>query len=199
MKRHKKVRWKRSRPPTHDRAFKPSEKRRWKALFSISQGWSIIAGISVLMTILGSIYAFSPKITVTPMSPSYPADPLTTRFVIANDSYLPVYAVTLICDANKIHGAKMTDPSVTKDGQGLNIGGFKVMNARPISEIDPGEKTTVDCIATPADQPPDWARVDIVVQYRPALLPWYQERRFRFRTEKKHDGQFVWIPQSLAE
>jgi hypothetical protein len=191
MKRSKKARWRRSIPPILDHGFKPPEKRRWNALSSISQGWSILVAISVLMTILGSIYTLSTKITVAPINISYPADPLTTQFVIANDSYLPVYTVTLICDANKIHGAKMTDPSVSKDGQGLKIESFKVKKAKPISEIAPGEKTTVDCIFTPADQLPDWVRVDIVVQYRPALLPWYQERRFRFATTKNYDGQFV--------
>lgn len=173
---------------------------RWYVSFS-RRTWSIIVGISVLVTIAGGVYAFAPKVSVHSSESLNPADPFSTPFIITNESALALHNLTMSCEVDNLEG-------LTSEGcescPAMGLSGFGTEDSQPIPEFQPGEQATLLCsgmsFSTPRGDfgPEDTknAVVTITVKYRPDLSFWTQEKKFRFGTAPTANGQLIWIPMA---
>jgi len=188
------------------RQKRQSKIRHWAS--SISYTWSLVVGISVLMTIVGTIYALTPKISVQPYGSLNPADPFSTPFIITNDSTLPIHNVSSKYEANNIEGVEMEgEKSECSTCPDISIGGFSSGDTQPIVQMEPGEKTPLFVggmtLAKPSGEIKDTsaatnAEIIITVKYRPDWIPWQQERRWKFITAMNVEGQLVWVPVPIG-
>jgi hypothetical protein len=167
---------------------------------AITSVWSIIVGLSVLMTIIATVYAFSTKVSVTPEVTSDVSDPFRSPFILSNDSYLPITDVTFSCNANNIQPDEFVDdfPKGT-DGQTPHLGSWtlKPGEGYKADYLAAGEKRTFEClsIAGLLKRKITSATIEINVGYRPVWILWKQERSFRFDTQRNKDGILIWLPQ----
>jgi hypothetical protein len=166
--------------------------------FALSFSWRLLAAISVLMTIIGTVYAFSPRLSVSSSSPLDPSAPFSTPFTISNDGYISVHNVGFKCSIRKIALAydQGRVPSI--------IGDYEPYGPRlvgPIaSTIAPEEKFTAFCPWPFSNNTTvDEADIAVVVEFRQGLLPWHQEKRYRFKTVKDPGGKLHWLPQPVKE
>lgn len=174
-----------------------SATERFRAL--LTSFWGVIVGASVLMSIVGAIYSFSTKITISPETTLSPSDPFRTAFVISNDSYLPMSDVTFSCEASNIQPSQFVDeaPRGSKgriprlEGWSIEPGpGYRT------DTLGPYEKRTFECLSAAMllKHQLTSASIEIVVTYRPLWILWKQERRAKFNTERDKDGQLMWLP-----
>ena len=68
-------------------------------VLSLKWFWGVIAGISVIRG-LGAF--FCPRISVCPLNPLSPSEPLSAPFTVSNDGYLSVNNVEFSCAIKKI-------------------------------------------------------------------------------------------------
>jgi hypothetical protein len=178
--------------------------RKW--LFSIAYAWKIIVGLSVVLTIIGTIYSLSPKVSVASYSNLNPADPFTTPFIITNNSSLPLHNVSARCKVDKLEGVKLYEEEIeceTCPIKSISLTGYESGKTESIPQIESGESSTFICSSDiPISEDGELvnttsttgAEITIFVRYRPSWVFWHHEQRFRFVTAKNANGQLVWIP-----
>ena len=187
---------KRDQPP---RESTPSSAVRRKLPAFLSSLWSIVVGVSVMMTIMGTVYAFAPKVSVSSGATLDPLDPFEAPFIISNESYLPISDVTFACKASKIQPSEFAE-EVAKERDGkipiLDSWSFGPGPRYVATTFNPGEKRTFIClsIAGLLKSPITSASIEISVTYRPAWILPKEERRFRFDTAMNKSGQLIWLP-----
>jgi hypothetical protein len=190
-----KKRRKKTRPPSPSQrlASPPSVEckgfRQWLGFLSPTGG--VCAGIAFLLTLLGTYYTFSPKISVETGETANASNPFATPFLIRNDSLLGVYAIRLRTSIRNLQ-AKGSGDEMNECGTGTDV--------PPIPKLDSGESTSF-FVSFPfrMTSPVTRADVEIMVSYRPALLLSARSRRFRFTTVQTKDGNLHWVPKAVAE
>lgn len=158
----------------------------WRRLFKIG---SIILGI---IGIIGTLYNFSPKLTIDSGDSLNPQDPFATRFSIKNDSIFSLYSIHRKTFIRKLRTLK--DGDVIGDSSLVGI-------LPPIPVLVAGEPSTFSVAADQIayDSPYCYADIEIVVSFRPAFLPYRKTIAARFSTEKAIDGTLHWLPRAKSE
>jgi hypothetical protein len=156
----------------------------------LSPNGKIAAATALFLTVVGSYYAFSSKLAVEASPPIESTNLFTAPFVISNDGILPINSVTFyVIIRNAVN--KFGGTVIAKNGKGM----------QPISHLiptlQPGEKTTTG-IPNPFGDIVS-GDIDLVVTYRPLLLPFEQEKVFRFGGSKESDGKLVWRHRAASE
>lgn len=177
---------------SRSRRTKPSPISRKLRAF-VSSSWKIVVGISVLMSVIGTVYAFGTRVSVSPEPISDRLDPYRSPFVITNDSYLPLSDVAFSCRAFNIQPNEVVDEiAKTQDGRPIKLEStFGPGDAYVPFSLEPNEKRTFECLSAAMLLKPTItnASVEIVVTYRPLWILWKQERRFRFDAQANGEGK----------
>jgi hypothetical protein len=172
------------KPPTKQR------KSFWKLLELLSPRGKILAIFSLILSIILAYYTFSPKLSIDSRESINPMDPFATPFTIKNESLLAIYSIEPSVFIRNIRSgtSEMSHSSI-----------FQIVPEIP--EIAPGEIATffipfpvkdVFSQITSAD-------IEIIIMYRPTLLPFKLKIHKRFMTVKAQDNSLRWIPRALSE
>jgi len=195
----KKQKRKRARKPIRKLPV-PRPSRRIDLRRFYSSFWGIIVSISVILTIVGTIFAFFTKISVQPENSLTPPDIAMATFIISNDSLLPISDISYSCKTYNIEPSVFRKELQTdKEGR---IGALDKIEILPgpayvHSTLQPGDKESFDCwtgAISVVEGPIQYADLEMIVSYRPLWILWKQERKFSFRTGKASDGKLIWIP-----
>lgn len=171
----------------------------WQKIEKWSLFWKIVVGIlafsSSVLTVVGTYYAFSPKLTISPSHSLDQTTPLSTKFEIRNDSLFKVKDLKPVCKNVII---KMVG------GGGIfnKTGKYAIRNSDPpVPYLDSGESTSFFLPESYVGfgAPIESADVIISVEYRPQFLLFSKEKRARFVTEKALDGTLKWTPKAISE
>lgn len=177
--------------PQQTQNTEKTEKDPWQWFALLSPTGKIAATVALFLTIVGTYYTFSLKLTIEPKESLDASDPFATPFLVRNDSLLGVYSINLKTGIREVY-AKGSDNRFSE---------FATMtDVPPIPKLDPGEPTTFFItfpFKTPS--PITSADVEIMVSYRPVLLPFKRKKSLRFVTAQAKDGTLHWIPKALAE
>jgi hypothetical protein len=167
-----------------------SKKRKYASLLL-----KFFYGALALVASVAGIDAYvASRISVSSSEALNPSDPFSTPFVISNDGYLPIKETLFSCGFRNV--------SYTAVDIDFSKGVESQYAAPPIPTIGGGEKTTAWCFnptETGMFGDIEQAEVDIVIRYRPAWLPWGQEKRARFLAVSGKDGKLYWLPKALSE
>ena len=156
----------------------------------IDRPWRLIVAVSVILTIIVSFLSLSPSIVVLPAQPLDIKDPMTTPFVVTNESLLPIHSVEILCGVNKVYSSKMTSGV-----ESLSLGYAKP----PISIILHKEQETF--FIPPIfnfKAPIDTGDITVDISYRPDFLFWRKHHSIRFVTVKDSSGIVRWYPKPLS-
>ena len=163
--------------------------RPWQWFSLLSPTGKLAASLGLFLTIVGAYYAFSPKLSITPLTSLDPNRAFMTPFVVRNDSLLSINSIELECKSSRI---------VLENNAEL-IGGFKA-NIPPIPKLISGEESTFLLPYPPNLSPPvKFADVLVEITYSPSLLPFKKMSLKRFITVRASDGTFHWISKALSE
>ncbi|MGA3131742.1 MAG: hypothetical protein ABSD59_13130 [Terracidiphilus sp.] len=163
---------------------KESERLR-KSSFPLLPKWSksTIALVVGIPGLLASIYALMPKASISIGDRLDPNDALSTQIIVSNDSFYPLYNLSLSCTGGTVNyeggGEVIIKPGVT-----LHTNGDEA------SSIGPGQKfTTVSFCHTPLGRPTSF---DVVlrVEFKPFLFP-LTHRDFRIVSVRTPDGKIA--------
>jgi len=154
--------------------------------------WALVA---LILTILGTYYAFSPKISITPSELIETTNLYTTPFTIKNESLLPLRSIKTVWKFREI---------ISENGKPIKFNGPYVRAVLPdIPFLESGESTTV--FPPKFYEPIKEARnlnhldLEVVVLYRPYLLPFSRSKDLRFVTVKGANNTFRWITKATSE
>ena len=149
--------------------------------------------ISFLITIIsfiGALYFFVPKISITALDPLTADDPFPSTFVIKNESELPIKNIIFTFNLIDI---KYENPT------------FKVTNNEitpttiKIGSLAPSEMTSQVCI-NPISLGAKiiFSDIEVIITYKPILYFRNQHKKQRFVTQIR-DGKFIWIPKAITK
>lgn len=159
----------------------------WQWLGLLSPTGKIAAAIALFLTVAGSYFSFSPKISVEASYPMESKNLFTTPFVISNDGILPIHSVShtvIVRNAVNEIGGTVIIPK-----------GYKPIDLMPV--LQPGEKSTTG-IPNPFGNIVS-GDIDFVVTYRPSFIPWRQTKIFRFGGSKESDSKLIWRHRASSE
>jgi hypothetical protein len=176
---------------------KKTEKAAWQWLELLSPTGKLAAGLALLLTIAGTYYAFSPKLSIYPTDSLDSTKPFATPFVVKNDSLLPITSIELNCRLQKV----ILNNKVTMLGskEGENETTFKSINITPIPTLAPGEESTFFLPFPDLTQTVTFADISAEVSYSPALLPFKKKTLKRFVTMENSNGVLRWVAKSRSE
>ncbi len=165
----------------------------WRWLSFLSPTGALAASIALFLTVVGSYYAFSPKISINPSITLDPTKPFMTTFVVRNDSLLPINSIKIKCKFGKI----ILDNDATFIG--TKEAGFTT-NIPPIPSMSSGEESTF-LLPYPTQfiQQVKFADVSAEITYSPSLLPFKKKALKRFVTVSSENGTFRWISKAISE
>jgi hypothetical protein len=165
-----------------------------KWLSPTSRFWACVV---LFLTLVGSWYAFSFRMSITPSNPLDPSDPFLTPFVLRNDSLLWINLVNPYkCKLNYVKtdrggvfencGTELVNPSIPQ-----------LESGEPMTFILPFNKTigSIGHIV--------YADIEIDVAYFPALLPsikiFEQHYKKRFSTYISKNRTLQWEHKAKSE
>jgi hypothetical protein len=158
------------------------------------RGWlgNFLTSISSILSIASVFYALSPKLDIRPSITFNINNPLETPFEVKNNSLFSVKSITLTSKVRKIE--TMNNSSVT--------GGRWEVITTPVPNLEPDESTTLT-LPFPKiinfTAPISNADIEIIITYRPLLLPYSLNKAFHFVTIKGYDNILHWSPKALSE
>jgi hypothetical protein len=137
---------------------------------------------------LGYVSYFQSRLSVTPREALDPSKPFSVPLIVADDGYLSFRGVTYQC--------YLRDMVNEGDMRGADL----MMPEMQLGEIDPGAPATASCSfvterALVTTRKIISADITVIIRYRPVLLPWRKERKFRLVTAETADHHLVWLPQ----
>lgn len=149
---------------------------------------ALIVATATVITILGAVVAFRPNISAELASPFNPNAPFDTRFIVSNNSYLPINKMVYRFVKGKI--LYKSDIHEFINGKGITVRDYKIGRLRS------GERTTVFLPSSfKFSAPVEYADYQFMIacEYIP-FLPWTYEERFRFTTIGNE-----WFPRSVSD
>jgi len=153
------------------------------------------ASVVLALTIVGTYYAFSSKITISPSELIETTNLYTTPFAIKNESLLPLRSIKTVWKFREI---------ISENGTPIKFNGPYVRAVLPdIPFLESGESSTV--FPPKLYEPIKEARklnhldLEVVVLYRPYLLPFSRSKELRFVTVKGANDTFRWITKATSE
>lgn len=179
-------------PPGTPPRLSPNKKRWWAPMWWFV-GWVWVA-FSAVGVIAGNLSYFQPRLTVSLGTFLDPAAPLSIRFTVTNDGYIPLRDVRYACAIKRLEN---------KEEGGLFDFSFVPENSLVAGTLIPGHPATVSCqqITEAFKMPLPIVKGDIAlwVQYRMRFIPWTFDEMRRFVTEPLVDGNLIWSPQPAWE
>ncbi len=146
--------------------------------------------IGLILSIIGTIYFFSPKIKIYPGEPLNPSNPFKTPFIIENQTILSIYNIEFSYVLRKIE-AKESNQLIK------NIGTLFISD--PIPLLRGNESTTTFCASPKMLTPVTSADIEITVKYKPKFFPIQKSLSMRFNTYPNKNGNLFWFPKALSE
>ncbi len=145
----------------------------------------------VFLSGLALFLQFSPRVVLTPSESLDPTNPFFSPLILSNDGYLSIYNVSYGCRVKDVEWANNSSMSMDVDAQFVHSG------QRPVPEIRPAGKTTIDCAhagqTINRNIPVKSARIEVIVNFRPRL--WFtRNETFSFETVTDKAGTLRWIP-----
>jgi hypothetical protein len=153
------------------------------------------ASVALILAIVETYYAFSPKISITPTELIDTLNPYSTPFIIKNESLLPLRSIEPVWKFREI---------ISKNGKPIYFNGPYVRTVSPaIPSLESGESTSIFLpeLYKPIKEAKSLNHLDIevVVLYRPYLLPYKRSKELRFVTIKGAGNTFRWITKAISE
>jgi len=154
-----------------------------------------------MLTIVGTLYNFSTKVSVVPDLAS--EGPSFIQFILTNESYLPIHEVSDSCEVLNVSPAIWND-KLQEQMPKNNPGGLGSLSIRPgeayvAQTLSANEKRSINCPLPTAllKFPIERANIEVVIDYRPDWLPWKQKKTYRFEGYRNKDGNLVWLPPRM--
>jgi hypothetical protein len=139
--------------------------------------WSgkLSAAVSIFLTIVVSFLSLSINIVVTPGQQLDINDPMTTPFIITNDSILPIHSVDIRCGINGEYAPE------------------KHLANHRLSIFRSKEQETFFIPQVLHFKPPlDISDLTVDISYRPDCVFWRNHRKIRFMAAKDKNGVMHW-------
>jgi hypothetical protein len=148
---------------------------------AISGTLALIGGVVAVLTLL-------PRISVSPTDPVDPDNPLSASFTIANNNFIPLRHVSAVLGIGEIQPVgKPLDADIAYRDQGA-----LAPAAWSNHSLDMDDHFTVspyDVVHAYGDRE---AAIQIIVSYKPWILPLDRQKRFRFQTHRQTNGKLYW-------
>ena len=149
--------------------------------------------ISSLVGIFGFLFLVYPRISVYPGESLNSHAPFQTPFILKNDGYLPIYDINYFLNIEKFEDYL----NFTKI-----IGTMSLAHGmRSIPKLG-SNKTSALTIEHAISMPNDFvkfAEIHISIKYRPFLFPFSLTENIHFKTERKNNGEYVWLEDYSAK
>jgi hypothetical protein len=153
----------------------------------LKSSWQSIVALSALATLAGLAFVVYPRLTVGPGQTVLPSNPFHTPFILTNAGYLPIENIDFICGVREVIFKGSTKPNM--ENVHMNIAN------RNIPKLSASETTSIEFDRFfSKDTPIASADIEVLVTYRPFLLPIRMEYSQRFKTRLNHLQEFQWIP-----
>jgi len=148
----------------------------------------VFAALLAMATFLGAYTVLKPRLTISTSGPSDDRNPLSASFLVSNDGYLPLYAVSIHCVVAEI------DMNRTPTEGGTPVAISIGANWEKERIFNVGDKVTIplsDCLIIPTQSLPD-ARVGLQATYRPIWSPSQRKRVVIYTARSIGLGRFYW-------
>jgi hypothetical protein len=140
--------------------------------------------ISLLITLLAFLFLVYPRIYLSPGDSLNTRNPFKTPFILKNDGYLNIYNIDYTLSMEYI-----------EDISANQFAGSMSPIKKTISKLNPNLSSVIfiDNLMSVPDGYIKEARILINVTYRPSFVPFTFTKSFRFKTEIKNTGEYVWF------
>lgn len=149
--------------------------------------------IGLLLSFYLGYLALVPRPVVSQVVSAMPTNLLATSFSVTNNGYLPMYNTEFSCGV------------INMDAKGKQKlgGGFRIVKPEQrASVIKYTQSYSAKCSQNlfgfigenSEKQPITNADIEILVSFEPWLLPWREEKSFRFTTVTGDDNKLHWVP-----
>jgi hypothetical protein len=147
-----------------------------------------IAGLILAVIGLLGLIALWPRPSMDTQEPLNEQDPFSTPFVFSNDSYWDFRNLRFRCNAWNLADA--------------NRNTFEHVNTYnlipPAQTLRAGDKQTIPCtIAIKFGARIVRADVELIANYDLFLIPWTEEKRFRFQLAIGANNRYRWLRQPI--
>ena len=169
-------------------AKKPLQKSLNRSIWSrLRSGYKGIVAISVLVSLIGFVFLVYPRLTITPGITVVKLNPFYTPFVLSNDGYLPIKEIEFTCGLGGVTLRNNKQPTFSNFGvQIANTG---------ISSLSASESTSIEFNRIfNQEMPIASADIEVLVSYKPFLVPFRLSKSQRFKTMLNYNGELVWTP-----
>lgn len=175
----KKVRFRQPAKPGQVRLF---TRKRCRKFLS-----NVVVQFSFFFAVIGLLFLIWPRLSVYPGQTVDPYKPFKTPFIVKNDGYLPIANIKL---SMLVKDVKTADGSV--GGIGSRDGAKNKEDYIPVLRRDasyPFHIKQAGGIAPSSLQSED---VEIIISYRPYLIPFTLTETKSFETAKDISGKYYW-------
>lgn len=157
--------------------------------FSMRIGSSILFWVLTVITIISFVFLVYPRLSVYPGDSLNPINPLDTPFILKNDGYWPLvnvaYGLSIGKATIEIGQLKinMTDSTFRRRDDIIPELGANRSSVIPFIKLSnvPGKLTSP-------------SEIHISLKYRIFLVPYSFQQFFSFKTDRKTNGEYIWLP-----
>jgi len=161
-------------------------------LSRIKSGWKGIVVLSVIASLFGFIFVVYPRLEIEAGEPITQHNPFHNPLVLRNNGYLPVRDIHLTCVLKDIHTDYPKDMRILESELTITKTIVPKLSASESASIKLqnvlGESVKVNS-----------ADIEVVIRYRPYLLPVELEKTQRFTTVRTYEDVLRWTPQALSK
>lgn len=158
----------------------------------LKSGWQWIVGLSALATLAGFAFVVYPRLTVSPGQTILPSNPFYTPFTLTNGGYLPIENIDFVCGLREVTLKDSTNPDIANIGMSIANTSIAKLSASETTSI---EFDRIFSKGTPIAS----ADIEVMVTYKPFLLPIRMEYSQRFKTRLNHLQELQWIPVAKSK
>jgi hypothetical protein len=132
------------------------------------------------------LFVVYPRVSLYPGETLDSHDPFQTPFIIKNDGYLPLYNIDYLLNIEKMEDINQNQFINVTIGQ---------PNRGIIPKLNPNKASTLFINRTVVAPPNHikYMEANIRITYRPFLVPFNFTENIRFKTERKSNGEYVWL------
>jgi len=152
--------------------------------------WAILLALLTFLGVTLRIMSTVPRLTVQPTEQTSLESPFLVPLRVRNEGLLSARSVTASCsiEAVKFEG----NIAIAGEAQAR----FETAGS---VNLEPDEAKRFTCSMVSGTAQVQTASISAVVRYRPWLLPWHQERSFRFVAFKDSNGLWRWTEPPISE
>jgi hypothetical protein len=156
----------------------------WQA---ISKGYRGLVVTSVFLSLFGFAFLVYPRLSIGPGATIMKSNPFYTPFILKNDGYLPVSDLQFVCFMKSATLAGSAKPNITNIGIQLAKTEVAKLGANKSASIDFARIFNKEASFSSA-------QIDVVVTYRPFLIPFKRSEIQTFKTKENYNGELIWSP-----